>query len=69
MTGRASFIHSHEQFIRVLHTSLHKHGDNRKALKGNQIMVLTEKCVRRIFKFRLLRFFQTRGLRKAVKAQ
>jgi len=42
MTGMKKVIHSRDQSVLVLHNGLHREEGNRKVVKGNQIIVLTE---------------------------
>src|SRR5438270_13588692 len=48
---REKLIHSYVEFGRILHTKLHKPEATRKAMKANQIMVLTENRDGSIFDF------------------
>ena len=54
MTGMKKVIHSGMQFACVFHSGLHRDGGNRKVVKGNQIIVLTELQDGRIFQERSL---------------
>jgi hypothetical protein len=42
MTGIKKVMNSGLRIIRVLHSDLHREEENRKVVKGNQIIVLTE---------------------------
>ena len=65
MAGLPIVIHRQEQLCQVLHTGMHKLGVNRKALKGNQIIVLTRNGDESI----LQRATQKPSQRKALMAE
>jgi ribonuclease HI len=50
LTAQPMVIHSAHQLGRLLHTNLHKNGNGCKTLKGNQIIALTQKKDKRIFR-------------------
>ena len=50
MVAEPMVMHSAQLLGRLLHTNLHKNGRGCKTLKGNQIIALTQKKDKRIFR-------------------